>query len=220
MGNTENIFLHPLVLDVSSPVIQVGIADQNNWKKIISRESNALDGVFQSVTSLTDELKIKFEQIDAVFFCSGPGSTLGLRLALAFVKTLNWEMQNKISLFSYNALDLANRMVSNTESHIQAPFRMGWRIIRIKSEGLPIGKKEILENKEALKRFPDSMHLPDSRKQSDPINPQKMIDYNLEDVRGLYDLTPISEKKEELEIYNPKPPEFKKWEPKIKFLNP
>ena len=112
MGIKEKNLHYPLVIDVSTPFIQVGIACDKNWQKVETKHSNALDGVFQTVSKLLTELKLKFHELDSVFFCSGPGSTLGLRLTLAFIKT-NWEFDQRLKLFSYNALDLANCMITN-----------------------------------------------------------------------------------------------------------
>ena len=105
-------FENPLVLDVSSPCVQAGIAGETGWRKIVDCPAPPMQGVFESVTQLTRELKISANEIDAVFFCAGPGSTLGLRLALAFVKTLQWQRKNHLQLFSYNALDLASQMMT------------------------------------------------------------------------------------------------------------
>ena len=220
MGIEDQNLDYPLVIDVSTPFVQAGIACDKNWQKVESKDSNALDGVFQTVSKLLTELKLKFHELDSVFFCSGPGSTLGLRLTLAFIKTLNWEFDQRLKLFSYNALDLANCMISNPPSHIQAPFRMGWRVIRTGTKNNPIGEKEILESEIALKRFPQSLHIQDQANSNANIPRDKIIDYKLEKIKGLEDLLLVSTQVKELEIYNPKPPEFKKWEPKIKFLNP
>jgi tRNA A37 threonylcarbamoyladenosine modification protein TsaB len=158
--------------------------------------------------------------VDAVFFCAGPGSTLGLRLTLAFIKTVQWEKQTGLSLFSYNALDLAARMSPQKSDFIQAPFRMGWRLVRSKEDGSSIGKKQILKTDDALKNYPDSLHLPDPRKKNLEINPSKILEYEIKKVNGLTDLISVSEEKKQLEVFNPKPPEFKKWYPELTFLKP
>lgn len=209
-----------LVLDVSSPNVQVGIAKEMGWRKIIETSSSPMDGIFQSVAQLFKDLEMGIKEIDSIFFCAGPGSTLGLRLTLAFVKTVQWECGNKLALYSYNALDLASQMLSPSPLFVQAPFRMGWRIVRSSPSQNPIGKKEIFESEEAIKKFPSSLHLQDPRKKITTIDPASLLDYRLNKMKGLSDLIKFSEPKEELEIYSPRPPEFKKWIPQIKFLSP
>ena len=206
---------HPLVIDVSSTVIQIGIPNKNNWNELCISEKQAMDGLFQCV----DQLDINLRKVDGLFFCAGPGSTLGLRLALAFAKTLQWVRKNELKLFSYNALDLACKMSDKPPPFLQAPFRMGWRLVRSSPNQKPIGKKEIFESEEALKKFPDSMHLKDSRTKFPSIDSEKIIEYDLKKISGLQDLLSISEPVNELKIYSPRPPEFKKWNPQIKFLS-
>jgi hypothetical protein len=220
MGKEKQHFNTPLVLDASSPIIQAGIAKEKGWRKIAYSEKPALNGVFETISTLLRDLKIKISQVDAVFFCAGPGSTLGLRLTLALIKSMQWEKQSGLSLFSYNALDLAARMSPQKITFIQAPFRMGWRFVRSKEENSSFGKKQILNTEDALKNYPDSLHLPDPRKKNPGIDPSKILGYEIKKVNGLTDLIPVSEEKKELEVYNPKPPKFKKWHPELTFLKP
>jgi hypothetical protein len=206
---------HPLVLDVSSPSIQVGIAKTDGWIQLASSQNQALDGIFQ----LVQQLEINLHNVDSIFFCAGPGSTLGLRLALAFIKTLEWERKGELRLFSYNALDLACRMAEHYPSYLQAPFRLGWRLVRSSPTKKAIGKIEIFEREEALKNFPDSLHLEDSRDKSTPITTGNFLKYDLNKTKGLEDLFLVSEAKKELKVFSPLPPKFKKWNPQIKFLS-
>ena len=217
---TNTSLSYPLVLDVSSSCVQAGIADENGWRKIIDSPNPPLNGVFQTVAQLTQELEIKIAEIDSIFFCAGPGSTLGLRLALAFIKTAQWEKDGRLKLFSYNALDLACQMVEEPPLFIQAPFRMGWRIVRSSPDQKNIGTKEIFESEEAFQTFPSSLHLKDLRKNAPSIAPEYILEYHLNKINGLADLLAVSEPKKELEVYSPRPPEFKKWIPSIKFLSP
>ena len=95
---------------------------------------------------------------------------------------------------------------------------MGWRLFGLDTR-LPIGKKIILETKDVLKDYPKSIHLKDQRKNAKDINLNQFLDYDIRSVKGLKDLLPISEEKDELEVYNPTP-SFKKWRPNIDFLKP
>jgi hypothetical protein len=97
---------------------------------------------------------------------------------------------------------------------------MGWRLVRSKEDGSSIGKKQILKTDDALKNYPDSLHLPDPRKKNLEINPSKILEYEIKKVNGLTDLISVSEEKKQLEVFNPKPPEFKKWYPELTFLKP
>jgi hypothetical protein len=222
MGSKESdtSLSNPLVLDVSSSCVQSGIATENGWRKLVVSSNPPMNGVFQTVAQLIKELKIKIGEIDSIFFCAGPGSTLGLRLASAFIKTMQWQKEGTLQLYSYNALDLACQMAEKSPLILQAPFRMGWRIVRSSPDQQAIGKKEIFESEEALQKFPTSLHLKDLRKNAHLIDPQYIIDYQLNKINGLTGLLSVSELVKELEVYSPRPPQFKKWTPSIQFLSP
>ena len=136
-----NELSYPLVLDVSSPTVQTGIALSGGWDKLTSSQNQPMDGLFQCI----EQLNIDLNKIDSLFFCACPGSTLGLRLALAFVKTVQWKIGSKLKLFSYNALDLACKMTDAPPLFVQAPFRMGWRLVRSSADKQAIGKKRFLK---------------------------------------------------------------------------
>ena len=56
-----------------------------------------MDGLFRALEELFKGRIDKLNSVDVIYFCCGPGSTLGLRLAAAFVKTILWEGKGKVS---------------------------------------------------------------------------------------------------------------------------
>jgi hypothetical protein len=203
----------PLAVDASSTRIQVGIPGAMDWVHLETVELPALEGLFQAISRLVDKTGINLGEVDELFFCEGPGSTLGLRITAAFAKTLLWEGRGKISLYSYNALDLASQMIGRPPLHLQAPFRKGWRFVRTQMDGSAIGSKNLHESKEALSLFPESHHLPDPRSIGEAIDSAKIIDYDLDRTKGLKDLRAVAEPADTPVVYSPVPPTFKKWEP-------
>ena len=158
---------------------------------------------------------IEISKIKQVYFCEGPGSTLGLRLAAAFVRTLKWSQKSSgFKVFAYNALDLASILAPQKNAIIQAPFRVGFRFVRIPHIEPIKSEKKIIPEDEALAEYPNSYHLPDLRKRSKPVDPEKTLDYDLSLISGLDDLKTISKPCPDILPYNPKAPEFKKWTPR------
>ena len=197
------------MVDASSPLLQVGIPDQNGWKSMGVSDKQALEGLFAAAEVACNRISLDSSKIDAIFFCVGPGSTLGLRIACAFVKTIQWANPPGLRLYKYNALDLAH-IICGRQASIQAPFRRGFRFVRQGEEAK--GKKEIFPDEEALARFPESMHLPDPRKLNPSIPEDRIISYNLETkTQGLQDLLQVSEPCDIATPYSPRPAEFKKW---------
>ena len=131
----------PLAVDASSTRIQVGIPGDVDWVHLETVELPAMEGLFQTLSRLMEKTGVNLRQVDELFFCEGPGSTLGLRIAAAFAKSLLWDGRGNVSLYSYNALDLASLMTEQPPLHLQAPFRKGWRFVRTRSENSAIGKR-------------------------------------------------------------------------------
>ena len=98
-----------LVVDASTSPVQIGIPGLDSWNAIIPTEEHALEGLFFATEKALSVTKRKISEIDTIFFCEGPGSTLSLRIAAAFVRTLKWNNpHSSFSVLSYNALDLAS----------------------------------------------------------------------------------------------------------------
>jgi tRNA A37 threonylcarbamoyladenosine modification protein TsaB len=204
-------FQLPLAVDVSSSPLQVGIPQPNGWLRIETDPEQAMDGLFRATKKLFQDQPDDLNAIDAVYYCCGPGSTLSLRLAAAFVKTLLWEAKGRISLFQYNALDLAACMTKESINSIQAPFRMGKRFVRT-GKVRAIGQKNILLEEEALEKYPQSLHLIGPRAIAIEIPEAQILKYDLNSVNGLTDLNIVSETAEQPAPYSPEPMTFKKWE--------
>jgi len=200
-----------LVVDASSTPLHLGIPHAEGWEKIIQDPGQAMDGLFRAVELLFEDRTDSLNDVDEIYFCCGPGSTLGLRLAATFVKTMIWESEGRISLFQYNALDMATTLPGFSAQFLQAPFRMGRRFVR---SGTPatMGKKEILEEGEAIQQYPDSQHLLGQRKIAVELPEEKILPYDLEKISGLKTLSMISEPAEYPVPYSPEPPSFKKWD--------
>ena len=204
-----------LVVDASTSPVQVGIPSASDWQVLHRVEAQALEGLFSATEKVLQDSGYEISKIKQVYFCEGPGSTLGLRLAAAFVRTLRWSHNSSdFEVYAYNALDLASILAPQKNAVVQAPFRVGFRFVRI-SHIEPIkSEKKIIPEDEALNEYPDSYHLPDLRKRSKPVDPEKTLDYDLSLIKGLDDLKTISKPCPDILPYNPKAPEFKKWTPR------
>ena len=213
--NSQDVSI-AFVVDASTSPVQIGIPEANGWTAIIRSDEQALEGLFSASEKTMKETGRKISEINRIFYCEGPGSTLGLRIAAAFVRTLRWTNKKPaFSVFSYNALDLASALAPDRECTIQAPFRMGLRFVRIPHEDPQKSEKKIIPEEEAFGQYPSSYHLPDIRKRSKSVSPKQTLTYDLSKINGLADLLPISRPCPEILPYNPKAPVFKKWSPQV-----
>ena len=141
----------------SSPV-QVGIPSKDNWQALHRVEAQALEGLFSATEKVLHDSGIEISKIKRVFFCEGPGSTLGLRLAAAFVRTLDGAIKSSdFKVYAYNALDLASILAPQKNAIIQAPFRVGFRFVRIPHIEPIKSEKKIIPEDEALNEYPEQL---------------------------------------------------------------
>ena len=158
----------------------MGFPKKRGWLCLAQVEEQALEGLFLATENILRDSKKEISRVNSVYYCEGPGSTLGLRLAAAFVKTLRWcHAHASFEVFAYNALDLASLLVSSKNSLIQAPFRVGFRFVRIPNSNPLEAEKKIIPQDEAFSEYPNSFHLPDIRKRSIPVSPEKTLSYDL-----------------------------------------
>jgi len=207
-------FSLPLVIDASSTTIQMGIPEQNDWLILEESNSLAMQGIFETCHKIFKNIDRNLREVDALLYCAGPGSTLGLRIAATFCRTILWNSNAQVKLFDYNALDLAALIVNQPERTIQAPFRAKRRLVRLPTDS-PFGKIEIIEAEDTATAYPDSLHLPDNRPFKQEIPQDRLIDYKLCKIAGLSDLHKICTPKETVTPYSPEEVEFKKWDGKI-----
>ena len=201
----------PLLIDASTPLLQVGVIEKEGWKSIETSEKQVMEGLFVASQKAMAKANLSLSSVDAIFFCEGPGSTLGLRIVCAFIRTIQWANHPTPLLMKYNALDLG-QTICKSKTSIQAPFRRGFRLVRTGGQG--IGEKKVFSTEDATQQFPESIHFPDPRNPSEEFPKEKIISYDLkEKIKGWIDLLSISEICDTATPYNPLPAEFKKWQP-------
>ena len=145
-----------LVVDASTLCFKLVYLEAMEWKSIETSKKQALEGLFAAAEKAIRQSKESFSNLERIFYCEGC-STLGLRIAAAFVRSLQWAIQPQPRLDVYNALDLAG-LFYRSASSIQAPSEKGFSVCQTGED--PIGQKDILETEEAKEKYPNSFHFP------------------------------------------------------------
>ena len=202
----------PLLVDASSQV-QVGIPDSKDWLSLVREEKPALESLFVAIPKSLEEIDDSISAIDAILFCEGPGSTLGLRVAATAVKTILRENEPSPTLFTYNALDLAAIMSNDLSRPILAPFRKGKRLLRSPISNSAIGSIEVLEEPISESLSKEALHLPSLRSWETLPEGLDVLDYDISHIAGLAGIAPILRPAEIPEVFTPLPAEFRKWKP-------
>ena len=172
-----------------------------------------MESLFKAIPKSLGQIDSSATAIDAILFCEGPGSTLGLRIAATAVKTILRENEPSPALFTYNALDLAAILSNDTARLILAPFRKGKRLLRRPASDSAIGSIEVLEEPISELLSKEALHLPSLRSWETLPEGLDVLDYDLSRTEGLSGLAPILRPAEMPEVFTPLPAEFRKWKP-------
>ncbi|NDV62533.1 hypothetical protein G0Q06_08730 [Puniceicoccales bacterium CK1056] len=116
-----------LLIDAAGPALIVGILEEDKWLCMESFSSGFLEDLKPGVESLLEKSSLDLSSLSGIICSSGPGSTLGLRLAAMFVRTLlqqpdleNWKC------LTYNNLELTCASLSKPGGpacRVAAPWR-------------------------------------------------------------------------------------------------
>jgi len=216
-NDSEGSFKLPLLIDATGPKLHVGLPKADGWTALFCSKQPAMESLFLGIRSCLENARKKISEVDALLFCEGPGSTLGLRIAATAAKTILRENKPEPALMLYNALDLAALLVEKP-SPILAPFRNRRKLLRHPPEDESVhGRIEVISEEDAKKIAPKAIHLPGSRLR-DPLPDEiETLDYDLSRLSsGLLGLKPILRPSKSLDLFDPEPAKFAEWEPPIK----
>jgi tRNA A37 threonylcarbamoyladenosine modification protein TsaB len=77
-----------LVLDAAGPELYAGIAADGRWLHLAKRREGALEALPAAVQDCLAKTSVRLEDLKGCLYARGPGSTMGLRLACMFIRTL------------------------------------------------------------------------------------------------------------------------------------
>ena len=145
--------------------------------------------------------------VDAILYCEGPGSTLGLRVALTLAKTLRSQVRPEPRCFSYNALHAAALLCENPDMPILTDYRQGQWYLRETS-----GEIRVLQETEAQLVAAESQPLPQRKSWKKFPQTGPAVDHDLRKLEGLRSLRPILKPAESLSLFDLRPATFRKWQ--------
>ncbi len=76
-----------LWLDTSTQDTSLALLQNSEILSLNVQESNALDYLFETLQVLLDETQNRFSDLRSIYYCSGPGSSLGLRILSMALRT-------------------------------------------------------------------------------------------------------------------------------------
>lgn len=97
-----------LLIDAAGPVSVIGLVDRDSWLACKQSQGDFLEWLQPGIEDLLQQSQSKLQNLSGILYGSGPGSTLGLRLAALFIRVLmelpeleHWRC------FQYQCLELA-----------------------------------------------------------------------------------------------------------------
>ena len=199
-------FSLPLLLDASSTQVHVGVPSTDGWRFLHRSETPALASIFEGFRLCLEETDSQAGSTDAILFCEGPGSTLGLRAALTLAKTLLSQLDPPPAILTYNALHAAALLATDPSAPILADYRQGQWYLRE-----PSGEIRVIEEAEALEFAPRSQPLRQRKNWRQFTETGPDVDYDLSRLPGLAALGPILRPAATPALFDLRPATFRKW---------
>ena len=77
-----------LLIDAAGPVSVIGLVERGDWLASQQSQGDFLEWLQPGIDDLLSQSQRKLHDLSGVLYGSGPGSTLGLRLAALFIRVL------------------------------------------------------------------------------------------------------------------------------------
>ncbi|MEC8405213.1 MAG: hypothetical protein VXZ08_03920, partial [Verrucomicrobiota bacterium] len=108
--NMDTPELPALLIDASGQSIATGVlSTKNTWLSYNELNGTALETLFKCIEKTLKNANAELDQIHSFICCVGPGSVLGLRLAVMAVQTWARIHFRKAPVYTYNSLDFCIR---------------------------------------------------------------------------------------------------------------
>ncbi len=112
-----------LLIDAAGPVSIVGLLKGTEWLSWRASGDDFLAWFQPALNKTLGDVKMQLNDLSAIYYGSGPGSTLGLRLSALFVRTLLKVPELAgLSCYQYHNLEAAICATGHTEGLV-APWR-------------------------------------------------------------------------------------------------
>lgn len=204
-----------LVLDASCARVQAGLLVAGRGPAWVVTGDEAGVGLFRAASSLLDSAELKPHEVGAYILCDGPGSQLGIRTAAMAIRTWQALRPTPAPIFTYRSLQLAAQGLLSTGA--VTPFavvcdarRESWFVVQVAADG-NVGTVERRAATE-LVTLSYPLHQPTGfRSWAKPPVPIADCDYSCGELFAGLAYTPVLERVDDAQPWNPAPMEYKTW---------
>ncbi len=207
-----------LLLDASSPQVQVGIVEEGRWLSHFQSEEEALNSVFKGVRACLDQTGLDLADLRGFLFCEGPGSILGIRItAMAFNGWRSLPSHQSIPLFRYQSLEAAARLL--IDDGVTPPFALlsdfrkdMWNYLQVAEKG-SFSTLQLISREEATQFSHRLFHIRQRNLWLDPPENATSIPYSLNHFPQILAQQNLLQEIHSAEAYMPHDTEYKRWKP-------
>ena len=208
-----------LLLDASSPIVQVGLLKGEAWLAFRELKEEAIDSIFAGTSACLEEAKMTLNDVGGFIFCEGPGSILGIRLAAMAIN--GWRSRpahRQAPVFSFRSLEAAVALLKlkgeSIPFHIASEYRQDrWHLVSVYEDGKC--RDLTLVASAALSKLQGPVYyLP--RRKNRPVPPDfiQARDYSLRELPRALNSANLLRHTDRLEAYMPEKPVYVKWNAK------
>ncbi len=208
-----------LLIDSASQRLCLSVfGDDGNLATRVSHEDASLE-LFSSIADLLSELSIDLRELNAIAYCAGPGSMLGLRTAVMGIRA--WQATgtlDTLSIYSYTSLqigaELARLVGSDDFLLVTDARRNSWNAIECR--GGDIGNVTLIPNESLDSYSGQTYTLADFPRWARTEKPLTQIPYTPEAVFTQPGFRSLLSPAPEIELLSLRNSEFAKWIPKAR----
>jgi tRNA threonylcarbamoyladenosine biosynthesis protein TsaB len=204
-----------LLLDAALPSVYAGVLCRGAWLALERRDAPAAETLFPAVETALRRSGVRLEGLSGFFYCEGPGSILGSRIAA--MALLTWRRRpggEDLPCRVYRNLDLlAHRLLAGGAT---PPFalcsdarRGHWNFVEVASGGEIHAPRRLSDEELATRELP--MWRPEETGPSRPAPVEtRPLDYDLSDAAPWLYRGSLARPAANPEPWVIKPPEYQK----------
>ena len=214
----ENPALPAFLIDASGQSLATGVlSTKNTWQSYNELNGTALETLFKCIEKTLKNANTELDQIHSFICCVGPGSVLGLRLAVMAVQTWARIHFRKTPVYTYNSLDLCARTLQLDQIKLNGSILVSdwkkdaWHAVKLLNN--QEYRLEVIDS-DTLKTWDgDILHLPRRKGWQDPPSNCTTIQYEPKRIIECFD-SGVLHYTESIELFSSTVNNYKKWIPK------
>ena len=210
--------LPALLIDASGQCLATGVlGTKNTWQSYNELNGTALETLFKCIEKTLKDANTELNQIHSFICCVGPGSVLGLRLAVMAVETWARIHFRKAPVYTYNSLNYCATILQFDQIKLGGSILVSdwkkdaWHAVKLLED--QECKLEVIDS-ETLRTWNGAIfHLPQRKGWQDPPANCTTIKYQPKRIIECID-SGILNYCESIELFSSTVNSYKKWIPK------